>query len=189
MFRNRAHRFDKDNLRLYFKHLTINCLWESQLSRRSMRNTWATLQATPSLHNCLRTMPNSQMLLMENVTISTLACDCRDYNPGREGGGGWARPAFPCGGSDGEPPKGKVNTHTPKNHLCKLNEFTLNSLYLILGNKQLKTKRLMTLTTVFSSLQTNHFSFVYFPSKELYALFTKNNLRFQRIIWGGKAGS
>jgi len=47
------------------------------------------------------------------------------------------------------PPKGKFNKHTPKNHSCKLNEFTLNSLYLILGNKQLKTKRLITLTTIF----------------------------------------
>ena len=126
---------------------------------------------------------------MENATISTLACDRGDYSPGREGVGGWARAATPCRGSDGDPPKGKVNTHTPKNHSCKLNEFTLNSLCLILGNKQLKTKRLITLTTVFSSLQTNHFSFVYFPSKELYALFTKNNVRFQYIIWGGKAGS
>lgn len=152
-----------------------------------MRNTWATLQATPSLL-VLQDYAKWQMLLMENVTISTTACDyCVTTIQEGEGGGGWAQAAFPCGGSDGDPQKEKL-THThPKTIYVKLNEFTLNSLYLILGNKQLKTKRLMTLTTVFSFKQIT-FPLCIFLQKELYALFTKNNLRFQCIIWG-EAGS
>ena len=76
-----------------------------------------------------------------------------------------------------ETPQKKKLAHTPpKNHSCQLNEFTLNSLYLILGNEWLRTKRLITLTTVFSSLQTNHFSF---------RIFLQNNsmLYSQRITW------
>lgn len=76
-----------------------------------------------------------------------------------------------------ETPQKKKLTHTsPKNHSCQLNEFTLNSLYLILGNKWLRTKRLITLTTVFSSLQTNHFSFGIFPQNN-------SMLYSQRITW------
>ena len=37
----------KGNSCLYFQHLLSNCLWESQFPRRSVRNAWAILQASP----------------------------------------------------------------------------------------------------------------------------------------------
>lgn len=67
---------------LFFKHL-INASETNKLPRRSVRNTWAILQATLRQPALLEDFPNSKMLLMENVTLSTLACGCCDCYPRR----------------------------------------------------------------------------------------------------------